>query len=87
MPKVTKPATTVKEKEHDHYFKNTSHLTEVDVYRVCDLFQIEDWSGSIQHAVKKLLLPGHRGNKGYRQDIQEAVDTLNRKLEMMDEDI
>lgn len=79
IPKLTR--------KHNHYFKDVSYLTEVDVYRVCQMFGIEDSSGAIQHAVKKLLLPGQRGaGKDRRKDIQEAVDTLTRKLEMMDED-
>lgn len=74
-------------RKHNHYFKDVERLTEVDVYRVCQLFNIDDPSGAIQHAIKKLLLPGQRGaGKDRRKDIQEAVDTLTRKLEMMDED-
>jgi hypothetical protein len=74
-------------RKHNHYFKDVSNLTEVDVYRVCQLFGIEDSSGAIQHAIKKLLLPGQRGaGKDRRKDIQEAVDTLVRKLEIMNED-
>ena len=71
-------------RNHGHYFKNVSHLKEVDFYRIADLFGITDQA--IGHAVKKLLVPGIRGAKGFRQDIQEAVDTLNRRLEMLDED-
>lgn len=74
------------QRKHSHYFKSTRNLTEVDVYRVCDLFKVTDHSGCIQHAIKKLLLPGNRGIKTEAQDIQEAVDTLNRKLEMLRED-
>lgn len=57
--------------------------THIDVYMVHSLFGIDDASGAIQHASKKLLLSGVRtGNKTKRQDIQEAVDTLNRWLDM-----
>lgn len=74
-------------KKHSHYFKPVEHLTEVDVYRVCDIFQVNDCSGATQHAIKKLLLPGQRGGgKSNTKDIKEAVDTLNRKLEMLEED-
>lgn len=74
-------------KKHSHYFKPVGHLTEIDVYRVCDLFQVNDPSGATQHALKKLLLPGQRGGgKDLRKDMQEAVDTLVRRLAMMDED-
>lgn len=74
-------------KKHGHYFKTVEHLTEVDVYRVCELFQVDDCSGATHHAIKKLLLPGQRGaGKSRRQDLQEAVDTLKRRIAMYDED-
>jgi len=73
--------------KHKHYFKDVTRLTEVDVYRVCDLFQIDDPSGATQHAVKKLLLPGQRGaGKSTIKDLQEAVDTIQRRIEMLKED-
>lgn len=65
------------------YYKNVSHLEAVDVYRVHQLFNIQDPSGAIQHASKKLLLSGVRtGGKSQFDDIREARDTLNRWLEM-----
>jgi len=73
-------------KKHAHYFKNVRELTEVDVYRVCGLFEVDDCTGAVQHAIKKLLLPGQRGSKDQRKDIQEAIDTLTRRLGIMDED-
>lgn len=73
------------ERKHSHYFKPVGHLSVVDVYRVLDLFGVTD--PCLQHAAKKLLVAGGRGaGKDYRKDIQEAIDTLQRKLEMMDED-
>ena len=72
--------------KHSHYFKDVRNLDEVDVYRVCDIFAIDDSSGATQHAIKKLLLPGQRGGKDMRKDIAEAIDTLKRRLEMLEED-
>jgi len=72
--------------KHSHYFKDVSDLDEVDVYRVCDLFEVNDPSGAKQHAIKKLLCSGQRGAKDERKDLEEARDTINRKLEMMKED-
>lgn len=72
--------------KHSHYKKDVSGLTMIDVYRVCDLFGVQDTSGATQHAIKKLLLPGQRGGKSMRQDLQEAVDSLNRRIQMLDED-
>lgn len=72
--------------KHSHYFKDVSDLDEVDVYRVCDLFEVNDNSGAIQHALKKLLCSGQRGAKGYRKDLEEARDSIQRKLDLMSED-
>lgn len=73
-------------RRHEHYFKDVSHLAEIDVYRVCDLY-CDDRSGATQHAIKKLLLPGERGaGKSREKDYREAIDTLQRKLAMMRED-
>ena len=74
-------------RKHNHYFKDVTHLTEVDVYRVCKLFGINDPSGALQHAIKKLLVAGGRGaGKDETRDIKEAIDTLQRYLEMKRED-
>lgn len=65
------------------YYKDVSHISEIDVYMVHYLFDIKDPSGAIQHASKKLLLSGTRtGGKSMFKDIKEARDTLNRWLEM-----
>ena len=70
-------------KKYPKYYKSVTHLDEIDVYQVHNLFNIQDPSGAIQHASKKLLLSGVRtGNKTQYKDIQEARDTLNRWLEM-----
>jgi hypothetical protein len=65
------------------YFKPVTELDEVDVYQVHELFQVQDYSGAIHHASKKLLLSGVRtGGKSKFDDIREARDTLNRWLEI-----
>ena len=71
------------EERYPQYYKSVRHLEFVDVYRVHTLFAIEDCSGCLQHASKKLLLSGSRtGGKTKRQDIEEARDTLTRWLEI-----
>ena len=70
--------------KYPHYFKSVSHLEIVDVYRVLSLFQVND--PCIQHAIKKLLCAGDRGDKSMIKDITEARDSLNRHLEMLQED-
>ena len=74
------------ERKHSHYFKPVpAGVTHIDVYRLLAMFNVTDQA--IGHAVKKLLVAGGRGaGKDERKDIQEAIDTLQRKLEMMDED-
>lgn len=72
--------------KHSHYFKDVSNLDTIDVYRICDLCEIDDNSGATQHAVKKLLCAGQRGAKDKRKDLEEARDTIIRKLAMMSED-
>lgn len=67
--------------KHSHYHKDVSHLKTIDVYRVIELWEVT--SPSIQHALKKLLIPGGRGaGKDMAKDIQEAIDSLVRWQEM-----
>jgi hypothetical protein len=66
--------------KHNHYFKNTVHLNAVDVYRVLSLYGVTD--PCLQHAIKKLLCAGDRGAKDIEQDVQEAIDTLERYQDM-----
>jgi len=75
---------SAKVNDHNHYFKDVSHLETVDVYRVIDLFQVVN--PCHQHAIKKILCCGQRGAKDAAKDTQEAIDSLKRALEMMRED-
>lgn len=70
--------------KHSHYHKSVAHLQSIDVYRVLALFGVTD--PCVQHAIKKLLCAGRRGAKSEGKDIQEAIDTLQRRLEMHAED-
>jgi len=72
------------EQKHNHYFKDVSNLKFIDVYRVLDLFNVVN--PCVQHAIKKLLCAGQRGVKDERKDIEEAVSSLVRCLEMQTED-
>ena len=75
----------VGDKKHNHYFKDVSHLGEIDVYRTLALFGVKDQA--IGHAVKKLLVSGGRGGgKTMGRDVSEAIDTLRRWEEMQAED-
>ena len=68
---------------HNHYFKDVSNLKHIDVYRVLDLFNVDNHC--IGHAIKKLLCSGQRGAKDKTQDVQEAISSLLRYLEMQTE--
>lgn len=71
--------------KNPHYYKTVAHLEHVDVYRVLALFGVAD--PCIQHAVKKLLVPGTRaGGKSREQDVREAIMSLQRWQEMQSED-
>ena len=71
--------------KHSHYFKPVMRYTHIDVYRVLDLFKVTD--PCLQHAAKKILVAGGRGaGKDIAQDIQEAIDSLERWKGMRAED-
>jgi hypothetical protein len=73
---------TLSEK-YPKYYKPVGQFEEIDVYAVHHLFAIQDPSGAIQHASKKLLLSGVRtGGKSQFKDIKEARDTLTRWLQL-----
>ncbi len=69
---------------HDHYFKDVSNLKHIDIYRVLILFGVTD--PCLQHATKKLLCAGNCGVKDELKDVQEAIASLTRYLEIKTED-
>lgn len=52
----------------------------VDVYAVLNAFEVA--CPATQHAVKKLLQPGNRGHKDRMTDLQEALQSIERAIEM-----
>ena len=56
---------------------------DIDVYNVLKAFEVTD--PAIQHAVKKLLKPGQRGVKTKEQDLQEAIKSIERSIELISE--
>ena len=70
--------------KHNHYYKDISYLDGIDVYRVITLYGVTD--PCLQHAIKKLLCAGGRGAKDIEQDVQEAIDSLERWKDMRRED-
>lgn len=71
------------QREHSHYFKDVRHLDFIDVYRVIDLWELKD--PALQHALKKLLVPGNRGHKDIQKDVQDVIDSCKRWQEMQAE--
>lgn len=72
-------------RRHSHYFRRVTGLDWIDLYRFFLLFDVTD--PCLQHAIKKLVVPGMRGGgKTERKDVEEAVDTLQRWLEIQNED-
>ncbi len=81
--KQFEPETMLTKRPFSHYFRPCPY-DGIDVYRVLEIFGVT--SPAIQHAIKKLLVPGRRGSKDTRKDLSEAVVSINRAIEMMDED-
>jgi hypothetical protein len=54
---------------------------DVDVYDVLRAFNVTD--PAIQHAIKKLLCTGIRGHKDSRQDLEEAIQSIERALDVV----
>lgn len=57
---------------------------QIDVYRVLDLFDVTQ--PALQHAIKKTLFAGKRGAKNYVQDLREAIQSIEREIDMFYEE-
>jgi len=57
--------------------------TPCDVYDVLKAFQV--CNPAIQHAIKKLLMPGKRGHKDKLQDLLEAKQSIVRAINLENE--
>ena len=66
------------------YIVDISKYNKLDIYRILSLYDVTD--PCLQHAIKKLLCAGKRGVKNQTQDINEAILSLKRLLEMQGED-
>lgn len=49
----------------------------IDVYSILDAYEVPS---AIGHAIKKLLMAGVRGSKGVKQDLSEAIQSIEREL-------
>lgn len=68
--------------KHTHYHKPTNGAESVDVYWVLNAWQVD--CHATGHAIKKLLNAGERGAKSKKQDLQEAIDSIKRAIELLD---
>ena len=66
------------------YIVDISKYNKLDIYRILKLYEVSD--PCLQHAIKKLLCAGKRGSKNFLQDVNEAMQSLQRFLEMQGED-
>ena len=66
------------------YIVDISKYNKLDIYRILKLYEVSD--PCLQHAIKKLLCAGKRGSKNFLQDCNEAMQSLQRFLEMQGED-
>lgn len=51
---------------------------EVDVYDVLEAYGVT--CPSLAHALKKLLLPGQRGSKGFEKDMREGINSVEQAI-------
>lgn len=70
-------------KPRNKYDREILPNTYVDVYDVLDAFKTG--SPAIDHAVKKLLAAGKRGDKDELQDLQEAIDSIQSRINKLQE--
>jgi len=62
------------------FYSTSGEEFRADVYSVLVAFGVE--CPARQHAIKKLLMPGQRGSKGEIQDLDEALASVSRAVDM-----
>lgn len=67
---------TIPETKSKYHKYLPNQKTMIDVYDVLYIFDVTN--PAIAHAIKKLLCTGTRGYKDFSQDLQEAIDSLER---------
>lgn len=61
-------------------YTRTVKGVDIDVYDVLQAWGVT--CPATQHAIKKLLAPGQRGQKDKAQDLREALASVQRAIEM-----
>lgn len=78
------PGFTLSKSKYSRLIGSIGKQVEVDVYDVLKAFRVT--CPARQHAIKKLLAAGQRGSKPEKQDLQEAIDSINRSIQMLGPD-
>ena len=68
------------ENNKSKYHREIKKGVFVDVYDVLSAFEVVN--PAMQHALKKMLAPGKRGAKDTVQDMQEAIQSIERAIEL-----
>lgn len=58
--------------------------TIIDIYDILKAWGVT--CPATQHAIKKLLQPGERGHKDKLTDLREALSSVERAIQMADQD-
>ena len=61
-------------------YQRTVPSTTIDVYDVLNAYEVD--SHAVGHAIKKLLMAGQRGHKDRLQDLREAIQAIEREIDM-----
>lgn len=61
-------------------YTRTIRAEAIDVYDVLTAFDVRN--PAVQHAVKKLLAPGQRGAKDALTDLREAMQSIERAIQI-----
>lgn len=64
-------------------YTRTIRAEAIDVYDVLTAFDVRN--PAVQHAVKKLLAPGQRGAKDVLTDLREAMQSIERAIQIEEE--
>jgi len=62
------------------FYSTDGKVFQADVYSVLEAFDVT--CSARGHAVKKLLMPGQRGAKSEVQDLEEALVSVSRAIDM-----
>ena len=58
--------------------------TTIDIYDILNAYRVT--CPATQHAIKKLLQPGERGHKDKLTDLREALASIERAIQMAEQD-